>query len=274
MYSCIITERRSADMNIVRHSMRQGRNMLIIWSAVIAFMLAVCILIYPEMGSQMSEISGMFSDMGSFSAAFGMDKINFGEFMGYFGVECGNVLGLGGAFFAALLGISALAGEEREHTAEFLLTHPVSRRRIITEKLVAVLLQVVLLNVAVLAVTCIGVLAIGESPDVKALTILLFAYLILQIEVAAVCFGISAFISRGGFGIGIGLTALLYFLNIISNLTQEAGFLKYITPYGYTDGAYIITNAGIEIKYMAAGLIFAAVGILAAYLKFEKKDIV
>ncbi|MCI8308576.1 MAG: ABC transporter permease subunit [Lachnospiraceae bacterium] len=260
-------------MIIVRHSMRQGRNMLIIWSAVIAFMLAVCILIYPEMGSQMSEISGMFSDMGGFSAAFGMDKINFGEFMGYFGVECGNVLGLGGAFFAALLGISALAGEEREHTAEFLLTHPVSRRRIITEKLVAVLLQVVLLNAAVLAVTCIGVLAIGESPDVKALTMLFFAYLILQIEVAAVCFGISAFISRGGLGMGIGLTALLYFLNIISNLTQEAGFLKYITPYGYTDGAYIITNAGIEIKYMAAGLIFTAVGILAAYLKFEKKDI-
>ena len=261
-------------MNILRHSMRQGKNMLIIWTSVIAFMLAVCILIYPEMGSQMSEISGMFSDMGGFSAAFGMDKVNFGEFMGFFGVECGNVLGLGGAFFAALLGISALAGEEREHTAEFLLTHPVSRRRVVTQKLLAVLLQVVILNAAVIVVTSIGVLAIGEAPDVKTLSILFFAYLILQLEVAAVCFGVSAFISRGGFGLGLGLTALLYFLNIISNLTKEAGFLKYITPYGYTDSAYIITNAGIEVKYLAVGLIFTAAGIAAAYLKFEKKDIV
>ena len=42
------------------------------------------------MEGQMNEISGMFADMGSFSAAFGMDRINFGEFAGFFGVECGN----------------------------------------------------------------------------------------------------------------------------------------------------------------------------------------
>ena len=34
--------------------------------------------------------------------------------MGYFGVECGNVLGLGGALFAAVVGASAIAKEERE----------------------------------------------------------------------------------------------------------------------------------------------------------------
>ncbi len=261
-------------MSILRHSMKQGRNMLIIWTSVIAFMLAVCILIYPEMGSQMSEINSMFSDMGSFSAAFGMDKINFGEFIGFFGVECGNVLGLGGAFFAALLGISALAGEEREHTAEFLLTHPVSRRRVVTEKLCAVLLQIVIMNVAAITVTSLCVLAIGETPDIKVLALLFLAYIMLHAEIAAVCFGVSAFISRGGFGVGLGLTALLYFLNIIANLTKEAGFLKYITPYGFTDSSYIITNAGIEVKYLSVGIIFTAVGIAAAYFKFEKKDIV
>ena len=95
-------------MTIIKHELKAGKNSLIIWTAIIAFMLALCIFIYPQMGSQMSEISGMFANMGSFSAAFGMDKINFGEFSGFFAVECGNVLGLGGAFFAALLGISAL----------------------------------------------------------------------------------------------------------------------------------------------------------------------
>ena len=96
-------------MTLIKHELRQGKITLLIWSSVIAFMLAACILIYPEMGTQMSDVSSMFSEMGSFSAAFGMDKLNFGEFMGFFGVECGNVLGLGGAFFAALLGISILA---------------------------------------------------------------------------------------------------------------------------------------------------------------------
>ena len=96
-------------MTLFFHELKRGRLSLAIWSVAIAFMLGVCVIIYPEMSSQMGDISEMFADMGSFSAAFGMDQINFGEFMGYFGIECGNVLGLGGAFFAAILGISALA---------------------------------------------------------------------------------------------------------------------------------------------------------------------
>lgn len=45
-------------MTILKHEIRQGRNSLIIWTAVIAFMLGVCILIYPEMSKQMDGISG------------------------------------------------------------------------------------------------------------------------------------------------------------------------------------------------------------------------
>ena len=112
-------------MTIFKHEVKRGKTALLIWAAAISFMLGICVIIYPEMSSQMGEISTMFADMGSFSEAFGMDRINFGEFIGYFGVECGNVLGIGGAFFAALLGISSLAKEEKEHTAEFLLTNPV-----------------------------------------------------------------------------------------------------------------------------------------------------
>ena len=88
-------------MTVCKHELKQGRLSLVIWTAAISLMIGLCILIYPEMGSQMEDFSAIFADMGSFTAAFGMDKINFGEFIGFFGVECGNVLGLGGAFFAA-----------------------------------------------------------------------------------------------------------------------------------------------------------------------------
>lgn len=260
-------------MVILKHELGQGKKALAIWTAIIAFMLALCILIYPEMKSQMSEISGMFADMGSFSAAFGMDRINFGEFSGFFGVECGNVLGLGGAFFAAMLGISALAKEEKEQTAEFLLSHPVSRAEVVWEKLGAVLIQIVILNAAVIGVTALSVVVIDESPDIKTFALLFLAYFIMQAETAAVCFGISAFIGREGLGIGLGLAALFYFMNIISNLTKDAKFLKYITPFGYTEGADIIADGRIEIKYLAVGLIIMAAGIALAFYRYGKKDI-
>lgn len=260
-------------MAVWKHELRQGRNALVIWTGIIAFMLGVCVLIYPEMKKQMSEISGMFADMGSFSAAFGMDKINFGEFIGYFGVECGNVLGLGGAFFAALLGISSLAKEEKEHTAEFLLTHPVSRRKIVLQKLCAIFFQIAVLNLVVVGITVLSVFLVGEMPETKVFALLFLAYFILQIEIASICFGISAFIGRGGLGIGLGMAALFYFLNIISNLTEEAKFLKYVTPFGYTEGADIIADGSIHMGYLLVGLVLTVLGIGAAFCKYSKKDI-
>ena len=260
-------------MTILRHEIKQGRNGLLIWTAAVAFLMGVCVLIYPEMSKQMGEISQSFANMGGFSAAFGMDKINFGEFTGFFGVECGNILGLGGAFFAALLGISALSREEGEHTAEFLLTHPVSRSSVAAQKLLAVLAQITILNAAVAAVTALTVLAIGEEPDWRLLGLMLFAYLIMQAETAAVCFGISAFMRGGGPGLGLGLAAVFYFLNLVANLTEKAGFLKYFTPFGYTESADIITNGRLEPGYLAVGLAAAALGIAAGFWKYGRKDI-
>ena len=260
-------------MTLIRHELKQGRTALLIWTTIIAGMLAICVLIYPEMAGQMDELSGMFADMGSFSAAFGMDKINFGEFTGYFGVECGNVLGLGGAFFAALLGISALAKEEKERTAEFLLTHPISRGQVLVQKLAAVVIQIVLLNTVVILAVVLSALLVGETPEWKSMMLMFLAYFLLQIEIASICFGVSAFIRRGSLGIGLGIAALCYFLNIIANLTEQMEILKYITPFGYTEGADIITNGRLELPYLAVGLCLTVLGLAAAWIRYRKKDI-
>lgn len=260
-------------MTVYKHELKRAKISLLIWTAAISFMLGVCILIYPEMKTQMSDISAMFADMGSFSAAFGMDRINFGSFIGFFGVECGNVLGLGGALFAAIVGISALAKEEKEHTAEFLLTQPVSRNRVVLEKLLAVFTQIVMLNLVSAVVTVISVAIIGESVDAKVMLLLFLAYFIMQIEISAVTFGISAYLKGNGLGIGLGIAVLMYFLNIIANLTENAKFLKYLTPFGYTEGADIISSCSIDLKYLAVGIVFTAAGIAAAFLKYGKKDI-
>ena len=260
-------------MTVFFHELKRGRISLLTWSAAIAFMLAICVIIYPEMKSQMGDISAMFADMGSFSEAFGMDKINFGSFTGFFGVECGNVLGLGGAFFAAIIGISALSKEEKEHTAEFLLTHPISRTAVIAQKLFAVFAQITILNIAVAAITAVSIVAIDEDADVKTVFLLFMSYFILQIEIAAITFGISAFIKGNGLGIGLGIAVVFYFLNIIANLTENTEFLKYLTPFGYTEGSDIISSGKIEIKYLSVGLLFTALGITAAFIKYRKKDI-
>ena len=260
-------------MTLFIHEMKQNRISIIIWSVVISFMLCVSIIIYPEMSSQMDEMTQMMSEMGSFSTAFGLDEMNFGEFPGYYGIECGNVLGLGGAMFAAIVAISALAKEEKDKTSEFLLTHPIKRSKIVTSKLVSVISQIIILNVIVNIFANICAFAIGEGDGIPSRLLIGLAFLLMQIEIACICFGISAFITKGFYGLGIGTAMIFYFMNIISNLTEEAEVIKYITPFGYTDAAYIINENALEFKYLVTGLIISAIGIVLSYIKFTKKDI-
>lgn len=260
-------------MTIFWHEVRLNRGALLVWSAAIGLLAAVCIFLFPEMRGEMGEVGDMFSSMGGFTAAFGMDRLDFGEFSGFYGIECGNILGLGGAFFAALTGAAVLSKEEREHTADFLLTHPVSRGRVVAGKLGAVVWQVVCLNGIVLLLAFVSTLAIGEEAAWGDLLLLHLAYFLLQLEVAAVCFGLSAFLRRGSYGVGLSLAAVLYFLNIVANLTKGARFLKYVTPFGYAEGADILTDGCIHMGMLGMGLLYGALGVAAAFAWYGRRDI-
>ncbi len=260
-------------MTIMRHELRQNRTAFLVWTASIACLMAVCVFLFPEMKSEMGAVGNLFASMGSFTAAFGMDRLNFGTLIGFYAIECGNVIGLGGAFFASLMGCSILCKEEKDRTAEFLFTHPISRRRVLTEKLAAVAAQILAMNVIVLALSLLSIAAIGEEIPWGEILRMHLAFLLLQAELAAVCFGISAFLRRGAAGVGLGLTALLYFLNLIANMARSARFLKYITPFGYCDAADIVADGRLNAGMLAVGLLFAAAGIAAAYGWYCRKDI-
>ncbi|MCI6042676.1 ABC transporter permease [bacterium] len=260
-------------MTLVKHELKQGKMSLIVWAASIIFLMVICVLLFPEMKGEMDSVGDMFASMGSFTQAFGMDRISFGSLLGFYAVECGNILGLGGAFFAAFYAVTMIAKEEKDHTAEFLLTHPVSRVRVITEKLAAVMLQITLLNLTVLAASLVSIACIGEEIPWKELLLLHLAYYILQVELSGICFGVSAFLRRGSIGIGLGIATMMYFLNLISNITKEAEFLKYFTPFAYAEGTDIVTDVSLDGGLVALGLACGVLGIAVAYWKYCKKDI-
>ncbi len=260
-------------MTLFFHELKRDRIKIIVWTAAIAFMLCTSIILYPQMTSQMNEMGDMFSQMGGFTEAFNMDKVNFGEYNGYFAVECGNVLGLGGALFAALLGIDALAEEERGRTAEFLLTHPISRTSVVAQKLAAMIAEILILNIVVALAAMVSSLAIGQKPEAKLFFNLFTAYLLMQLEIGCIMFGVSAFLSWNGIGIGIGAALVFYFMSIIANLTDKAEFLRYITPFSYADGTAIVSSGSIEPKYLIPGTAYAVIGAAAAFIKYNKKDI-
>lgn len=260
-------------MTIFFHELKRGRTALLVWSLSISLMIFICMLMYPEMKTQVDEMNDMFSSLGGFTAAFGLDKINFGEPLGFYGVEAGNILAIGGGFFAALIGIGALANEEKNRTAEFLLTHPIRRAQIVCEKLLAMFTQILLLNIIVVAIAIGSFFIIGEDILWREFLLLHIAYFIMQIQVASICFGLSAFLSRSGLGIGLGLAGLLYFLSIIANISDRASFLRFITPFSYADAATIISESQIDPVLIGVGIVLSVIAVVLSFWRYNNKDI-
>lgn len=260
-------------MTVFAHEMRQNCRMLVIWTLVIGGMIAVCMAMFPEMEAQSADLNEMFASMGVFTEAFGMDRLSIGEPMGFFGVEVGSVLGIGGAFFAAYLGIRMLSKEETEHTAEFLLTHPVSRFSVAAQKLAAVVACIVILNVACAACSIASFAMVDAAIDWEPFWLFCAAELLMQLEIACVCFALSAFIGRGSIGVGLGFAALLYFLNIVTSLSDKVDWLRFVTPFAYADAASIIPNAALDETLVGLGVLYAVVALVIAVSVYARKDI-
>lgn len=260
-------------MTIFKHEMKRDWLQLMIWTAVIGGMSGLCILIYPQMASQMDQVSDVFSSMGGFSAVFGLDRINFGEFSGFFGVECGNIISIGGAFFAAMIGINSLAKEEDKHTADYLLTHPISRTRVVTEKLLAAISETVILDLISFGLVVLCMLIIGEDSGYIVVLLMMASFICLHIEILAISFGISSCLKKSSIGIGLGIAIMLYFVNIVANLTEDVKVLKYFTPFGYTDGADIIVNESLDAELILIGAAISVLAVALAFVRYKRKDI-
>lgn len=260
-------------MAVFFKELKHGFKGFCIWTLSIAFMLVICVLMFPEMKNEMNDVSEIFANMGGFTQAFGMDRLNFGTLIGFYGVECGNILGIGGGFFAAYLGITMLSKEEKEHTVEFLLTHPVSRLSILLQKLFSVVAQIIVMNVIIVLLSGISIVAIGETIPMKEWGLIHTAYLLLQLEIGVICFGMSAFLRRGSIGIGLGTAAMLYFANILCNISDHAEFLKYVTPFAYAEPADIISEGSLNGLLILIGFVYGAAAIVIGIVKYLRKDI-
>ncbi len=255
------------------HECRRGWKALFWWTVILAGTLAVCVAMYREIAGQMAAVNALFSTLGMFTQAFGLDRLNLGTLMGYYGVECGTVLGLGGGCYAALTGICAISGEEAGHTAEFLHTHPIGRRQVMVAKIGAAFCGVVLLNTAITLSAAAAMVLIGQDVPWRELLLLHGALMGTHMVLLLLCLGLSAFLHVSNAGLGLGLAVGFYFLNLLGNLAPSAGWLKWFTPYGFSEPAEVLTSGCVSIaKLSVYGIV--ALGVAAAGLwHYGRRDI-
>ena len=261
-------------MTLYKHELKMNRVSFAVWLVGVLAMSAGCIFLFPLIDESMADMSDAFASMGGFSAAFGMDKLSITTLEGFFGTEIGTIFALGGGMYAALLGISALAKEESGHTAEFLHTLTLGRCGIVTGKLAAIVTYLVLFDVIAFGVFAASAAMIGETLSMKSLIGYIVAQFAAQLEIASVCFAFSACSKRSSLGLGLGVALVLYVLDIIARITDKAEFLKYITPFSFSNATDIFVNEGtIETVPLCIGICVTVISLAAAYTVYRRRDI-
>lgn len=262
-------------MNIFRHELRSYRKSTIAWVISYTFLLFVFMLIYPtftkDIGASQKIIEGLPTAVKS---ALEIDLKNFFTITGFFAYLF-NFIALAGGIQALNLGLSVISKEISGKTAEFLMTKPVSRTRILSEKLLAVFCLIVCTNLAFSLVAFIA--AKISSPDpFSAKIFLLISSSLFLIQIFFVSLGalMANLISKIKSVISVSLpTAFAFF--IISTLGAILGDdkVKYLTPFKFFDPHYIISHGNYELKFLLLEIFLVIILIGFSFRIYLKKDL-
>ncbi|WOO36340.1 ABC transporter permease subunit [Anaerocolumna sp. AGMB13020] len=262
-------------MNILKHEMKSNLKSLLIWS------ISMALLVISGMGKYTAYAAGgdssdIFDKMPhTMKALFGFASFDVKTLSGFYAFLF-TYIAITLAIHAVLLGNSIVAKEERDKTTEFLMAKPVSRRAILTAKLLSAAINLVLLN----AVTLVSSLLIAASFDggselTSVIIWLLVSMLILQ--VLFLSFGTllaSRKIKTKATGsIASGIVIATYFLAKITDLTDRLNFLNILSPFKYFSYPEIIKGNGLNIFIVVLTLLLSVFLIWGAYKLYTKRDL-
>ncbi len=233
--------------NIYTKELKRYRNSFIGWSISIIVFIFLGMAFYPLLMQEdmLKQITAFLENpfMKNMMTAFGASIDIWTNVLGFYSTRNAMFIMLIGSFFSILLSGKILAKEEREKTAEFLLTKPVTRLEVGLSKLAVYLTYLLLLNVVILA---IGFLSLeifkGDSRyNLLAFFIHWFYSFLLMLIFGAIGLFLSLLIKRGRSitNLSIGIIVGAYFIDILSRVTPSADKFGYLSPFKFVDSGVL-----------------------------------
>lgn len=256
-----------------KHEMKLNIKTLLIWFVCVGGMGFACILLFSSMKGDMENMAKGFASMGAFSDAFGMSQLSIATLTGFYAVEVGTIHGLGGAMFAAIISTNMLSKEEEGHTSEFLFSLPINRWKIVFAKWCAIVTSVILFNFLCIAFYVLSFLILGEYVSAQEFILYHLMQILMQIEIAAICYAISGFSKKNKLGVGLGSVLFLYSYDLIIRVVPDLSDYKFISPFSYSNASEILRTGKISALATTLGVIVLLIGVCIAFISFRKKDL-
>lgn len=264
-------------MNIYKFEVSRLKKSILIWTLSVPGFLIFYMAFFPAISGSADAFNSMMDSMDpKFLAAFGIiPELPIGEIMGYYNLTMGLIL-IPLAIQASNYGFHILSVEERELTADFLFTKPISRRKIIISKFFAALTSLLIVDIALTVLSIFALIAFkgDEVVEFRNVIILLLSLPLFQLTFMSIGMVISVSIKKVAsvlsfsMALGFGLYVVNSFGSILSS-----GLFSYITPYSHFDTAYVLINGHWNWSLIWISLTVMACSFVATYFLYLKRNI-
>ena len=256
--------------------LKRNRKNAAIWTVIVMAFTLLILSIYPSFAGMGEEMSQLMNSMPeAYARAFGIDSNTWASIVGFYSTYYGVYITLLMGIYTASTGATIVGKEERDGTAEFLLTHPLSRATVSSTKM-AVLGTLFLIIYSIQSVVAVaGMCAFGDSvpwATVAAMHVHGFALVIFFTGVG-VLLGSLLSVKTNFMGPVVGIIFGSFLLNAIARSSESVEWLSYASPYRYLqlqlDGGSIDVAWGACAAFVA--MAFALVAV--AHRRYLSRDI-
>lgn len=263
-------------MNVFRREMKANRKALIIWCIGVVLLLASSMSKYAGLSASGQSINDLLAQMPqSFKAIMGMGTFDLTTAGGYYGVLF-IYIAMIATIHSAMLGASIISKEERDKTAEFLFSKPISRTKIISSKLMASLVNIVIFNLVTFVSSILLLQKYSKEEAVLGdISRLMLGMLILQLIYMFTGTAIAAISKhpKTASSLAEGILLLTFILSIVIDLNDRMEFLKYLSPFKYFDAKNLISAPGFEPVYLVLSAVIIVVLSSATYVVYKRRDL-
>ena len=259
-----------SEVAIVRKTLRDLRGQVLGWGLGLAALAALLVLLFAAIGDEFEDV-----DFESFEALFGeIDDLSNPR--SFIQIEFFTWTPVLLAVFAIIAGTGALAGEEGAGTLELLLAQPISRRRLLLAKTVGVAVAAT----AIVVLAGLGFLVTAPFVDlegeVSAWELAISPLSVLPFTISCAALSMLAATLTPTRSMAAGLmaaeTVAVYVLNVLSELADPLHWLRYLSPFHYSDARQVLTVGVVwwhQAFLLGAGLLLVALALAA----FERREI-
>ncbi len=261
-------------MKVFRRTFWDERFSLLAWVVILAIYVLFAVSSYQAFGHSEGLSELMASLPPYMQALFG--DLDWGTPAGYINTELLSWLPLLIGFYAGLYAGSALAREIDSHTAESLLAQPVRRRTVVLGKFATMASATLVLHAALYAFLAIFLpVFIKEPAPLAGFFWATAASFATTLAVGTLALFLSSLLSeqRKATVYSSGLILLLYFVNVVGQISTKAEFLSKVNPFGHYHSAAVVKSGAMawgDVLFLA-GFTIVFLGLAIAW--FEKRDL-